>query len=249
MQKKDPQKKPHLHIDVISIFPDMFSALQYGINQRALSCGLVSFKSWNLRDFASNTHGYVDDRPYGGGPGMVLQPEPLAKCIEQIPSYRQQKAKIMMLTPSGLPLSQNMTQDLCMQHHWIMVCGRYEGVDQRFIDQYVDTCVSIGDYILSGGELAAMVVIDTMIRTMPQALGNHQSVLQDSFSQGNQLDWPTYTRPQIFKGQRVPQVLLDGNHQAIADWRETQAKILTQKRQAAMMRFDGHDRSTDQSTD
>lgn len=211
-----------MKIDVISIFPPMFEALTgYGVTGRAIENGLLSVKVWNPRDFTTDRHRSVDDRPYGGGPGMVMRPEPLAAAISQA-RLANPGAGVIYLSPQGRRLDQAGVLHLAGRHGLIMVAGRYEGVDQRVLDAEVDEEWSIGDYVLSGGELAAMVLIDAVARQLPGVLGHEQSAQQDSFASGL-LDCGHYTRPVEYAGSAVPEVLLSGDHEQIRRWRLKQA--------------------------
>lgn len=209
-----------MRISTLSVFPEMFASLQFGMPQRAIDKGLLTLKHWQLRDFTSDKHQTVDDRPYGGGPGMVMKVEPLQQAVHKIADSNE--AYVVYLSPQGKPFTQAIAQESTQHAHLILVAGRYEGVDERFIATEVDAEWSIGDYVLSGGELAAMVAIDAIARLLPGVLGHSDSALQDSFAQGL-LDTPHYTRPEEIAGLRVPDVLLKGNHTAIAHWRLKQA--------------------------
>ncbi len=202
---------------LISLFKEAFVALDYGIVSRAQKTGLIKLDYFNPRDFAKNKHGYVDERPYGGGPGMVMQVEPLMSAIAAA-KEKSPKAKVIYLSPQGRPLKQADLSQFVQQEALIFICGRYEGIDQRVIDLAVDETWSIGDYVLSGGELAAMVMIDGITRLLPGALGHEESAVSDSFVEGL-LDCPHYTRPEDYQGFRVPDVLLGGNHAQIKRWR------------------------------
>ncbi len=212
-----------MHIGVVSIFPEMFATLSCGgITARALQKQLFNLSIWNPRDFTDNKHNRVDDRPYGGGPGMVLQVQPLRKAINSARKKLGHGTKVIYLSPQGQRLDQAGVQTLLSYQNMILVAGRYEGIDERVIEQDIDELWSIGDYVLSGGELAAMVIIDALVRQLPGALGDEQSAKEDSFSSGL-LDYPAYTRPEEIDGQKVPAVLLSGNHAEIANWRQQQA--------------------------
>ena len=212
-----------LHVGVVTIFPDMFSALtDFGITGRAVSKGLLKLSLFNPREFAQDNHRSVDDKPYGGGPGMVMMYQPVADAIH---SARQElnKAKVVYLSPQGVPLQQSSLNVASSGNlELILLAGRYEGIDERVIDRLVDEEWSIGDYVISGGELAAMVVIDAMTRTVPGVVGHEDSVAEDSFSSGL-LDYPHYTRPDIVDGMEVPAELLGGDHERIRRWRLQQA--------------------------
>ena len=212
-----------MRIDVVTLFPQMFEAVsQYGITRRAVEQGIVELGTWNPRDYTHDKHRTVDDRPYGGGPGMLMKVQPLRDALHDAKAAGEGKAHVVYLSPQGRPLTQQGVKKLATQQHLVLIAGRYEGVDERFIETEVDAEWSIGDYVLSGGELGAMVIIDTVTRLLPGALGHEDSAGQDSFSEGL-LDCPHYTRPEVFEGKRVPSVLLSGDHQAIARWREKQS--------------------------
>jgi len=211
-----------MRIDVITLFPELVgSVIEYGVVSRAAEQGLLQCHCWNPRDYTTDKHRTVDDRPYGGGPGMLMKVEPLLACIDAV---RQQspQAKLVYLSPQGSVLKQAQINKVAQQQNLILLCGRYEGIDERIIVQQVDEEWSIGDYVLSGGELAAMVCIDAITRQLPGALGCSDSAQQDSFSEGL-LDCPHYTRPEQINGMKVPAVLLEGHHQKIQDWRDKQA--------------------------
>jgi tRNA (guanine37-N1)-methyltransferase len=211
-----------MFIDIVTLFPEMFAPLDYGICGRAIKKGLVEVNYWNPRDYTQNKHRTVDDYPYGGGPGMVMKVQPLLEAIDDAKQARMLPASVIYVTPQGKPLDQKLLHRLTSQPALIFVAGRYEGVDERLIELAVDEELSIGDYVLSGGELAIMVIIDGLVRLLPNALGDHTSALQDSFVDGL-LDYPHYTRPECVAGKAVPEVLLSGNHADIARWRMKQA--------------------------
>jgi tRNA (guanine37-N1)-methyltransferase len=208
--------------DVITLFPQMFEAVsQYGITARALENGLYGLKLWNPRDFTTDNYKTVDDRPYGGGPGMLMLAEPLERAIEAARA-RQQAAgvssHVVHLSPQGKPLTHERVMQLANLPGLILLASRYEGVDERLLASQVDEEISIGDYVLSGGELPAMVLLDAIVRQLPGALGDHDSAVEDSFVDGL-LDCPHYTRPEEYKGMKVPAVLMSGNHAKIKQWR------------------------------
>ena len=217
-----------MRFDVITLFPRMYLALEEeGVVGRAISQQRIQLTTWNPRDYTTDRHRTVDDRPYGGGPGMVMKLEPLAKAIEAAKQADAQAAKVIYLSPQGRQLNQDKVKALvASQQRLILIAGRYEGIDERIIDAYVDEELSIGDYVLSGGELASMVVIDAMTRLLPGVLGHDESAQQDSFAQGL-LDCPHYTRPEESSLGDVPEVLLSGDHASIAQWRAQQALIRT----------------------
>lgn len=211
-----------MRIDVISIFPDMFEAVRgFGITGRAIRAGLLSLRVWNPRDYTEDKHRSVDDRPYGGGPGMVLRPEPLAQAIAAA-RLETGATRVLYLSPQGRRLDHAAIVELAGRERMILLAGRYEGVDERLLAAEVDEEWSIGDYVLSGGELPAMVLIDAIARRLPGALGDEESVEQDSFVSGL-LDCPHYTRPEVYAGETVPDVLLSGDHERIRRWRLKQA--------------------------
>jgi tRNA (guanine37-N1)-methyltransferase len=208
---------------VISIFPEMFQTLtEQGITSRAVKRGLVSVDLWNPRDFTFDNYQTVDDRPYGGGPGMVMKIEPLRDAIEAAKAKLGADTRVVYLSPQGRQLTQQGAEELHGHGKLILLAGRYEGVDERLIEEYVDEEWSIGDYVLSGGELAAMVIMDSVIRLVPGVLGHNLSAVEDSFVDGL-LDCPHYTRPEIYGDKPVPEVLLSGNHEKIRRWRLKQA--------------------------
>lgn len=208
-----------MRIDVVTLFPEMFSAItDYGVSSRAYQEQLFSLEFWNPRDFATDRHRTVDDRPYGGGPGMVLMAEPLAQAIEAAKLAQSPAVKVIYLSPQGRKLTHPGVLELSNRQGLVLVAGRYEGVDERVLQSHIDEEWSIGDYVIAGGELAAMVMIDAVVRQLPGAVGNQGSVEEDSYVDGL-LDCGHYTRPEEFRGQRVPQVLLSGDHGVIRRWR------------------------------
>jgi len=212
-----------MRINVVTLFPQMFQVLtDYGITGRAVNRGILEMTTWDPRDYAPDRHQTVDDRPYGGGPGMVMMVQPLRDAIREARAMADGKTRVIYLSPQGRKLDQHGLAELAKQPDLVLVCGRYEGVDERVIATEVDEEWSIGDYVLSGGELAAMVMIDGITRLLPGALGHEESAAQDSFVQGL-LDHPQFTRPEEIDGISVPDVLLSGDHQAIAVWRYKQA--------------------------
>jgi len=211
-----------VRIDVVTLFPDLFEiATRYGVTGKAVQRGVVELGLWNPRDYTTDRHRSVDDRPYGGGPGMVMMVQPLRDAIRAARSAAP-NSKVVYLSPQGQRLDQAAVREMAGRDGMILVAGRYEGIDQRLIDSGVDEEWSIGDYVLSGGELAAMVVMDAVTRLLPGVLGHDQSAEQDSFTAGL-LDHPHYTRPEEIDGMRVPEVLLGGDHALIARWRLKQA--------------------------
>ena len=211
-----------MRFDILTLFPDMFSSpLKESIMGRAIEKGLVQIRTVNIRDFTLDKHQVVDDTPYGGGQGMVMKVEPVARAIESVKS-KNPSALTIYLTPQGKPFNQDLARRLSSQSHLILLCGRYEGVDERVRELFIDEEISIGDYVLTGGELAAMVVIDAISRFIPGVLGSERSAEEDSFF-NSLLEYPQYTRPFEFRGKGVPEVLLSGNHSAISLWRRKEA--------------------------
>lgn len=208
-----------LRIGVISLFPDLFKTLNVGVTQRAVDKGLIDLSVWNPRNYSQDKHGYVDDRPYGGGPGMVIKYQPLRDSIKAAKKSLGEDCKVVYFSPKGKPVSQAMiSKEAEGERPLLLIAGRYEGIDQRVCEQLVDEHWSAGDIILSGGELPAIMVVDAMTRLIPGALGNEVSASEESFSDGL-LEAPCYTRPEKIDGLSVPKVLLEGNHQDIARWR------------------------------
>ena len=218
-----------MKFDIITLFPEMFSSIkEEGVIARAMKKSLISINTWQLRDFSSNNYKNVDDKPYGGGAGMVLQVKPIRDCISKI-KQSSPNTQVIYLSPQGKKLDQNLVEELATFESITMLCGRYEGIDERVIENDIDFEISIGDYVISGGELAAMVVIDAISRRLPGVLGNEVS-LKDSFTD-NVLDCPHYTRPESIDNQAVPEVLLSGNQAKIDAWRlEQSIKKTKQKR-------------------
>ncbi|NIR31188.1 MAG: tRNA (guanosine(37)-N1)-methyltransferase TrmD [Gammaproteobacteria bacterium] len=211
------------HAGVVSIFPEMFDAVtRWGVTGRAVERGVLRLDLWNPRDFATDRHRTVDDRPYGGGPGMVMMAPPLRAAVQAAKASVGADTPVIHLTPQGRRLDQRGVETLAERRRLVMICGRYEGIDERLIESEVDEEWSVGDYVLSGGELAAMVILDAVIRCLPGALGHDESAKQDSFAV-DVLDCAHYTRPEEFGGRRVPAVLLTGNHEQIRRWRLKQA--------------------------
>jgi tRNA (guanine37-N1)-methyltransferase len=224
-----------MRFDVVSLFPEMFSVVRdFGVTGRAVERGIVELALWNPRDYAHDRHRSVDDRPYGGGPGMVMMIEPLRDAIRAARVASPGDVNVIALSPQGRPLDQAALRSMATRQRVILVAGRYEGIDERLIEMEVDEEYSIGDYVLSGGELAAMVLIDGVTRLLPGVLGHEDSAQQDSFGRGL-LDCPHYTRPEEFEGRRVPDVLLSGNHAYIARWRLQQALGRTWQRRPELL--------------
>jgi tRNA (guanine37-N1)-methyltransferase len=226
-----------MRIDVFSLFPDLFSGfLSESILKRALDKQILRIEVHNPRLWTHDKHGRVDDRPFGGGPGMVLAPQPIVDCVEQVRQQVEKPGPLLILSPSGQRWNQQWAERLANQEHLMMICGRYEGFDQRILDILEPIEVSIGDYIINGGEVAAMVLIETIMRLLPGALGDEQSARQDSFSTENRiLEFPQYTRPREFRGREVPEVLLSGDHQKILAWRQQQSQLRTRQRRHELL--------------
>jgi tRNA (guanine37-N1)-methyltransferase len=215
-----------MRFDVVTLFPAMVEAVTgFGIVGRAADRGQIELKTWNPRDYTRDVHRTVDDRPYGGGPGMVMQIEPLRQAI-QAARKANPGARVVYMSPQGRLLDQDAVRGFAQQEGLILLAGRYEGVDERLIEMEVDAECSIGDYVLSGGELPAMVLVDAVTRLLPGVLGDEDSAQQDSFMDGL-LDYPHYTRPEVYEGKAVPPVLLGGNHARIAQWRRQQSLVRT----------------------
>jgi len=214
------EREPAITIDVLSLFPEYFSGpFDQSMIKQAKEKGIVALNLVDIRDFAEGRHRRVDDRPYGGGPGMVMMAEPVAKAVR---SRRNEDAHVVYLSPQGSPLTTEKCIDLAKKSHLVMLCGHYEGIDERIIETEVDEEISIGDYVLTNGCIAAIVVIDALLRFVPGFIGHEDAAWQDSFTKGL-LDCPHYTRPEVFEGKKVPEVLLSGNHEEIRKWREKKA--------------------------
>ncbi|MBT9539032.1 tRNA (guanosine(37)-N1)-methyltransferase TrmD [Thiobacillus sp.] len=219
-----------MRFDAITLFPEMFDAvLDSGITRRALDRGLYRFKAWNPRDFTDDPHRTVDDRPYGGGPGMLMQAEPLDRAlntVQQDLSGENLSPWVVHFSPRGRPLTHQRVMELREKSALVLLCGRYEGIDERLLQRRVDEEISLGDFVLSGGELPALALMDALIRQLPGALNDADSAVEDSFANGL-LDCPHYTRPEVWQGMAVPDVLTSGNHAAIATWRLQQSLTIT----------------------
>lgn len=209
-----------LHFDFITLFPEMTNLLNWGVIGQAQNKGLIQLQNWNPIIHRQNNYPYIDDKPYGGGPGLILTIDPLVRCIESIPK-RSQTRHVIALTPDGAPFSQQKALELSKMEHIVFICGRYEGFDARINQIIVDESISIGDYVLSGGELPAMVVCDAICRHVPGVIGNSLSTAHDSFSNGL-LEHPQYTRPRRYRQHEVPEVLLSGNHSRVNAWQRQQ---------------------------
>ena len=229
-----------MHINIVTLFPEMFSAItDFGITSKAGKQGLIELDYFNPREFATDRHRTVDDKPYGGGPGMLMKTGPLVAAINAArkglrDKRRGSEAKVAYLSPQGRVLDLTGVFELASRESIILLCGRYQGIDQRVIDQEVDEEWSVGNFVLSGGELAAMTLIDTVTRLQPGAVGDKDSVNEDSFSNGL-LHWPEYTKPQVFNNQDVPNVLLSGDHEAIREWRLQQSLVATREKRPELI--------------
>ncbi len=226
-----------MRFDVLSLFPETFQGyLGQSLLKRAIDNGLVDVRLHNIRDWTTDKHNSVDDRPFGGGPGMVLKVEPVVESVEAVRLQDSQPGELIMLTPQGAPLDQSAVDRLAERQRLLLLCGRYEGFDERIRTILKPREISIGDFILNGGEVAAMVIIDAVIRLLPGVLGDEDSSVGDSFSgQTRLLEFAQYTRPRQYRGLEVPQVLLSGNHQQIAAWREENSKQRTRQRRADLL--------------
>ena len=219
-----------LRIDILTLFPEMFAPiLGTSIPKRAAEKGLVEYRLTNIRDFATDAHKSVDDKPFGGGPGMVMMCQTLFDAVEYAEKQDNRPATRIILTPQGRLFDQKMAEELASKERLLLIAGHYEGFDERIIEGLNPLEVSIGDYVLSGGELAAMVIVDAVVRLLPGALGAEHGAVDETFAKGL-LEYPQYTRPREFRGISVPDVLLSGNHAAIAKWRDEQRKLRTQDR-------------------
>jgi len=219
-----------MRLDVLTLFPDIFAGFLGGsIVKRALEAGVAEVRLHNFRDFATDKHHSVDDAPFGGGPGMVLAPDPIFRAVENVRRQAGASSPLVYLSPKGETFNQALARELAGWPSMMILCGRYEGVDQRVVDNIVDREISIGDYVLSGGEVAAMVLMDAVVRLLPGALGDGASAEDESFSP-HLLEYPQYTRPAEYRGWSVPEVLLSGNHEAIRRWRREMAISETRKK-------------------
>lgn len=230
-----------MRVDIITIFPEFFSGpFNCGVIRIAQEKNAVRLNLINLRDFATDAYRTVDDYPYGGFPGMILKPEPIFKAAE---SVKQQDSYIILLSPQGRVLNQNIILELSKKSHLILICGRYKGVDERVRQHLINDEISIGDYILSGGEVAALVLIESIVRLLPNVVGDKESLASDSFISGL-LDAPYYTRPQNFRGYKVPEILISGNHQKIKEWRDMMALKLTKEKRPDLLQSEHQDDKT-----
>ncbi len=220
-----------MRIDVLTLFPEIFQGyLTQSLLKLAIQNGLVEIHLWNIRDWATGKHKSVDDRPFGGGPGMVIMPQPVFACVEAVRPLAADPGELILLTPAGERLTQSLVKELAGHRRLVLLCGRYEGFDERVRLGLRPREISVGDFVCNGGEVPAMVVIDTVIRYVPGVLGDPESVAEESHSEAGRLEYPQYTRPREFRGMAVPDILLSGNHPAIADWRREQSEARSRAR-------------------
>ena len=209
-----------MRFDVLTLFPGIFeSYVRQSLLEDAIQTGLVQVHAWNIRDWTRDKHQRVDDRPFGGGPGMVLMAQPVVDCVAAVQAKAEPPGKLVMLTPAGERLTQRTVEKLAQEPRLLLLCGRYEGFDERIVETLKPELLSVGDYVLSGGEVPAMVVIDAVMRLLPGVLGDAESAVDESFGPDGGLEYPQYTRPREFRGSAVPEILLGGDHAAIARWR------------------------------
>jgi tRNA (guanine37-N1)-methyltransferase len=219
-----------MRFDVLTLFPEIFQGyLTQSILKLALDKGIVTLNLWNIRDWAKGKHKSVDDRPFGGGPGMVLMPEPVFDAVEAVQAKTGEPGLLIMLTPSGERLTQSVVQELAGHSRLLLLCGRYEGFDERIRLGLKPREISVGDFVCNGGEVPAMVVVDTVIRYVPGVLGDAESVKEESHSDPGRIEYPQYTRPRVFRDMAVPEVLVSGNHQEVARWRQQQSEAKSRK--------------------
>ncbi|HKV37812.1 MAG TPA: tRNA (guanosine(37)-N1)-methyltransferase TrmD [Blastocatellia bacterium] len=234
-----------MKFEIITIFPEIFGGVfDFGIIRRAVETGLIEIVIHDLRDFTDDRHRSVDDRPFGGGDGMVMKPDPLFRALEALNApvvdAEGDRTRVVLLSPQGRLLRQPLAAELAASEHIVLICGRYEGVDERVVEHMIDEEISIGDYVLSGGEIPAMVVVDAVTRLIPGALGSDSSIVRESFAEGEGwtglLDYPQYTRPAEYRGWKVPDVLLSGNHAQIEEWRRRKSLEKTVERRPDLLR-------------
>ena len=225
-----------MRFDILTLFPGLFdSYLQQSLLKKAIDARLVDIQTWNIRDWAVGKHHSVDDRPYGGGPGMLIRCEPVFDCVEAVQAKAPEPGQLVMLTPQGRPLTQSLVQELSKLPRVLLLCGRYEGFDDRIVQGLKPLEVSVGDFICNGGEVPAMLIIDTVIRLIPGVLGDETSSRYDSFAESQLLEHPQYTKPREYRGMPVPEVLLNGNHQEIAKWQAEQSLQRTRERRGDLL--------------
>ena len=220
-----------MRFDVLTLFPGIFDGyVRQSLLEDAIQAGLVQVHTWNIRDWTADKHQRVDDRPFGGGPGMVLMAQPVVDCVAAVRAKAEPPGKLVMLTPAGERLTQRTVEKLAQEPRLLLLCGRYEGFDDRIRQVLNPLELSVGDFVCNGGEVPAMVVIDTVIRLIPGVLGDQASAADESHSEDGRLEYPQYTRPRVFQGLEVPEILLSGNHQAVARWRQEQSALRTRAR-------------------
>ena len=224
-----------MKFDVLTLFPEMFEIMKQSIFGKAMEKGIITLQTVNIRDFSKDKHKKVDDTPYGGGAGMVMMPDVVYDAYQSVAS---KDAKVIYMSPQGKPLNQKKVEELAKQDHLIILCGHYEGIDQRVLDKIVDEEISIGDYVLTGGEIPAMVLMDSVSRYVEGVL-KEDSVKEESFSNGL-LEYPQYTRPEIFQGEKVPEILLTGHHGNIEKWRQEQAMKITKQKRPDLLKEKGN---------
>jgi len=225
-----------MRFDILTLFPALFdSYLGQSLLDKAIQAGLVEIERWNFRDWATDRHKSVDDTPYGGGPGMLLRCEPVFDCVEHVQQQTDTPGRLIMLTPQGRKLDQSLVEELAQEQRLLMLCGRYEGFDDRIVQGLKPLEVSAGDFICNGGEVPAMLLIDSVIRLIPGVLGDETSARYDSFAESGLLEYPQFTRPRLYREMEVPEILLSGNHPAIAKWRHEQSLQRTKERRGDLL--------------
>ena len=235
-----------MRFDVLTLFPGIFEGyLGQSLLKKAIDANLVDIHLWNFRDWTTDRHQSVDDTPYGGGPGMLIRCEPVFDCVEAVQQKSTTPGKLIMLTPQGRKLDQELVEELSTEQRLLLLCGRYEGFDDRISQGLEPLEISVGDFICNGGEVPAMLIIDSVIRLIPGVLGDETSAKYDSFSMTGLLEYPQYTRPRDFRGMQVPEILLSGNHPAIAKWRKEQSLERTRLRRDDMIRGNSEDDSSE----
>ena len=222
-----------MRIDILTLFPEMFSALQTSLLKKATDKNVIEINIHNIRDYTQDKHKKCDDYPFGGGAGLVMTPQPIADCIKSISGFSD--AKKVYMSPRGKVFNQKVVEEYSKLNHLIILCGHYEGVDQRVIDKYIDEELSIGDFVLTGGEIPAMAVVDSVARYIDGVIGNSESLVQESFASGK-LEYSQYTHPRVFEGIEVPEVLLSGNHAKINEWREQKSQEITRERRPDLLK-------------
>ncbi|MEW4490405.1 tRNA (guanosine(37)-N1)-methyltransferase TrmD [Thalassoglobus sp. JC818] len=231
-----------MRFDVLTLFPGLFEGfLQQSLLKKAIDAQLIDVALWNFRDWTTDRHQSVDDTPYGGGPGMLIRCEPVFECVEAVQAECEQPGRLVMLTPQGRRLDQRLVEELAEEQRLLLLCGRYEGFDERISEGLRPLEVSIGDFVCNGGEVPAMLIIESVMRLIPGVLGDEASAKLDSFSELGHLEYPQYTRPREFRGMSVPEILLSGNHQAIAEWRSAQSQARTEERRQDLFSGDGRE--------